>query len=382
MRQQISSTSSSESTPRSVAVSPLDGLRTLAWILAFVALLEVGLSLCVRISAIEDSAIGRYFASGESIESKILAYATHPDLPANSVFYAGWLDPSTWPPEGESNDVAVYGMSYAGNLASALRRAAPELDVRMIGGPGAPLSHSYAAYGMDAGRRTTKVVVITLLSRGMQDMAGLTHDTAYNDHSQPATWPVYQLTDAGVEVKAWPVVNSASALRHAVTEDRALWDRHVDLLDEADANFSRFLYSAHWTEQLVLGRVLRRAWAKAEEREWNQSLVQADGYFDPDAPACKVTREVLRAFIADVRRNGERPIVVLFSEQGTGDSLWQLVGGVLDDTQVPYLTTEDFCDSKVGNHYANLHFVPQCDDLMASRFLEVYREELAKGNEP
>ena len=381
MRRQNSSTSSSETDPDSADPRPVDGLRTLAWIVALSLVMEVGLSVCLRVPAIERSGIGRYFGYGASIESKILDYVDDPDLSSRSVFYAGWLDPTTWPPEGQSNDIAVYGMSYAGNLAGAVRRAAPELDVRMIGGPGAPLSHSYAAYGLDVGRRSTKLVLITLLSSGVRDMVGLTHDTTFNDHSQPATWPVYRLTDSGVELKAWPEISSAAAMRRAITQDRGLWERHLDQLEASDLNFSRFLYAAHWSEKLVLGRVLRRAWAKSKEREFNQSLDRADGNFDREALAPMLTREVLRAFISDVRRNGEKPVVILFSQQGVGDELWQLVGDVLEQTKVPYLTSEDYCASNVIDNYANLHFVPDCDDRMVKRLLEVYQEELSEQNE-
>jgi hypothetical protein len=374
-----SSTSSSELSRSSLSGQPDQSggaWRTLVWIIAFSVLIEIGLSIGLSIPAVENSGIGRYFGYGASIESKIRHYVEDPDLSPRSVFYAGWLDPATWPPEGQSNDIAVYGMSYAGNLAAALRRQDPELDVRMIGGPGAPLSHSYAAYGLDVGRRKAKTVLITMLSSGVRDMAGLTHDTTFNDHSQPATWPVYQKTLEGVEVKAWPVIDSARSLRRALTDEPALWAQHLDQLEAEDPNFSRFLYAAHWTENWVVGRVLRRAWAKAREREWSQSLALANGQFNPEAYGPSLTRSVLRSFVTDVRRNGEKPIVVLFSQPGSGGELWQLVGDILEEMEVPTILSEPFCASDVGDHYTNSHFLPHCDDLMAASLLELDRAPL------
>src|SRR6266850_274874 len=100
-------------------------------------------------------ALTRYFDYGRSIEGKVRAMVGAEGTSPPPLAQAGWIGPPADQPErpgeGQNLLVAVYGMSFAANIAKQMQDQDKRIAIRIAGGPGATLSHSYAMYTADRG---------------------------------------------------------------------------------------------------------------------------------------------------------------------------------------------------------------------------------------
>ena len=85
----------------------------------------------------------RFFWYGTSYEAKLRQLVNTPNLPANSILYAGWLGDGKIQNLPNDVDVTVYGMSFSAYLADAMHELRPQQRQRVIAGPGAPLNQTY-----------------------------------------------------------------------------------------------------------------------------------------------------------------------------------------------------------------------------------------------
>lgn len=313
------------------------------------------------------AALRTYLAYGHSIETKLRADAVQPQLAPRHVFNAGWLDVDKFPPQGESCDVAVYGMSFSRQLLEALHAQRPQLRIREFQGPGAPLSHSYAAYHMDVARRRAKVVLIPVLSDGVPYLQSMTHDTRESDHPQPMMWPRFELRDGRAVLTGDPVIRSAAELRRALVEDPALWERHLGSLAAHDDYYSRVLYASHWSERLASLRLVRRAIAHARAHDLRAQVVGRAG-FVADSKAARLLHALLRQYVEDVRAHDEVPLVVLFDSPGEAGFLHALLRDTLERLHVEVVRSDQSCDARrAENFLADGHYVPACTEAIARR---------------
>jgi hypothetical protein len=341
------------------------------WFVIIVAGFELALFGLEHASQTSQSQLVTYFDYGYSIEHKLRVFAQDSELPARHVFNAGWLDLERFPPAGEACDLAVYGNSFAHALSEDIKALRPALKMREFYGPGVPISHSYAAYGMDVERRRARVVMIPLLSDSVPYLRTMTHDTRESDHSQPVTWPRYAVRDDRVVVVGEPVIHSAKDLRRALLEDRGLWQRHLEMLDEHDDYYVPTLYAAHWTEQLASLRLVRRAISHSRAREHRDELIRGAGFI-PNTETAGLTRRLLQQYIHDVRDHGEKPIVVLMDSTGEAHFLSKLVGDMLAQEQVAVVRSEDHCDAtERANFIGDGHYTDACNHAIAEQFVEL-----------
>jgi hypothetical protein len=347
----------------------VSALKTAAWFIAILVGFELTMLALKRVPKLAESHLLKYFDYGLSAETKLRAQAADPGVHDHSIFEAGWLDVSRFPPEGESCDVSIYGMSFARDLAGVMRDERPDLIFRDYGGPGAPLSHAYTAYKMDAPRRKSRVVQIPLLSEGITFLRSMTHDTAYPDFVQPVTWPRYAVQDGRAVIVQEAAIQSAAAMRSALLGDSELWQRELATLAHDDY-FQPLLYATHWTEQFASLRLLRRALGHSHTHELRAQLMGPGGY-RPDTETAELERVLLRQYIDEVRAHDEVPIVVMFDSPGEPAWLRAALQPVFDQTKVAVVSSQDYCDaSRPENFTSDGHFQHPCLEQIAHAFLE------------
>jgi hypothetical protein len=331
---------------------------------------ELGVLALPRLGGAVDH-LNTYFDYGSSVETKLRVIAQDTQLAERHVFNAGWLDDVRLPPSSERYDVAVYGMSFARNLVTSLEELRPSLKIRGIYGPGAPLSHSYAIYREDAPKRSARAVLIPILSDGIPYLTSMTHDTVEPDHVQPMTWPRYVVRAGEPVLAAQPVIRSATALRHALSDEPSLWQRHLDVLAEHDTYFARMLYASDWTERSATLRLLRRAVTHSRTHDVRAKVKNHLGFI-PGSEAAELARALVRRYILDVRGAGELPVVVLFDSPGEPDWLQALLGDVLAAAQVPVIRSQQHCDAGHRENFTvDGHYIPACVQQIGTQFIDV-----------
>jgi hypothetical protein len=368
-----SSTSNSDSaTPTSASTFSLKRLaRTTFFFLMFLGLFELGTWVVFAKTPLSAGSIRQFFWYGASYEAKLRELVNTSNLPPNSVLYAGWLGDGKLLSLPSDVDVTIYGMSFSGNLSQAMHELRPELSQRFVGGPGAPLSHTYAIYQVDKKLRKTRFGVIGVTSGAVEEVLLMNRGSLFSDSAFPYFFPRYKSDHGNVVLAANSLINSAAELRAALNEDPALWQRQLAVLEGNDANYRRFFFASDFLDHSVLGRFVRRGMSKRHAQAYAKTVLGPDG-FQRDNEASQLFRALLRKMVRDMRDENVTPIVALFSLQGQGNFLYTLVEDVLREDAVPYVNSYDICSSDDRSKYQlDHHFIHDCDLLFAQRTLKI-----------
>jgi hypothetical protein len=369
-----SSTSNSEDGP-SAAGAPAFTFRklrrTALFFVLFLVLFEVAIWAVFTKTRLSEGSLRRFFWYGTSYEQKLRELVNAPHIPTNSVLYAGWLGDPRLKQLPTDVDVTIYGMSFSGNLAEAMQELRPQQTQRVLGGPGAPLSHSYAMYEADKPSRKTRFVVIGVISGGVQDVVLMNHGTLYADSPFPYFYPRFKLDHGRVVRAADSLINSADELRSALNDDPGLWQRQLGVLAANDPEYRRFFFAHDFLDASVLGRFVRRGLAKHHQLDHASKVLGPHGFrLDDEAP--QLFRALLRQMVSEVRAENAQPIVALFAFEGQFDYLHELVRDILRDDHIPYVNSNDFCPSDDrANYLGDMHFTHRCDLAFAKRTLEI-----------
>jgi hypothetical protein len=345
-------------------------LATAAFFFLFLALFEFFTWAVFTKTRLAHGALRQYMWYGASYESKLRELANAPDLPTNSVLYAGWLGDGGLRSLPNDVDITIYGMSFSANLADAMRELRPQFTQRFVGGPGAPLSHTYAIYQVDKKLRRTRFAVIGVTSGAVQEVLLMNRGSLFSDAPFPYFFPRYRMDGDRLVLGANSLINSADELRAAL-KDPALWERQLAVLSANDSAYRRFLFASDSLDYSVLGRFLRRAMSKRHLADYSSKVLGADG-FNRQNEAPKLFRGLLRQMVRELRAENVKPIVVLFSLQGQGNYLYDLVSDILRDEAVPYVNSFDFCRSDDRDKYRpDMHFIHDCDMKFGERALQI-----------
>jgi hypothetical protein len=340
------------------------------YFLLFLALFEVLTWAVFTRTRLAHSSLHQYLWYGASYESKLREMANTPNLPANSVMYSGWLGDGKLRSLPNDVDITVYGMSFSGNLSEALHELRPQMTQRFVGGPGAPLSHTYAIYQVDKKLRKTRFAVIGVTSGAVQEVLLMNRGSLFSDAAFPYFFPRYRMNGDSVVLGADSLINSADELRAALN-DPALWERQLAVLSANDSAYRRFFFASDLLDQSVLARLLRRALSKRHAADYSSKVFGTDG-FNRANEAPQLFRGLMRQMVRELRAENVQPIVVLFSLQGQGDHLYNLVADILRDDAVPYVNSFDFCRSDDrGKYKPDMHFIHDCNVRFAQRTLEI-----------
>ena len=145
-----------------------ESLRVACYVVAWIALADWAIGAALRPGSTRAPDFQRYFEYGRSVEGK-LAHMLN-GMRDDRIIESGWIDqeqlkqlPSTLEP-GTDMLVATYGQSFTMNAVNGAAAVDKSMTLRRVGGPGAPASHSYWAYRMDAPLRKADVVVFGVLA--------------------------------------------------------------------------------------------------------------------------------------------------------------------------------------------------------------------------
>ncbi|MDB4983273.1 MAG: hypothetical protein JWM82_4025 [Myxococcales bacterium] len=371
------SNSEAPASPRPFSARKLG--RTAVYFLLFLALFEIATWAIFTKTRLAGSSLKRFFWYGTSYEAKLREMVYTPDLPKNSVLYAGWLGDGKLATLPADVDLTVYGMSFSGNLSAAIHELRPELKQRNVGGPGAPLNHTYAIYQVDKKLRKTRFGIIGVTSTAVQEVLLMNRGSLYADAAFPYFFPRFKVgPDGGVVRVADSLINSAAELR-AAFDDPELWRRQLAVLAENDDAYHRFYFARDPLDASALGRFARRGVSKHHLKDYTGQILGPAG-FNRDHEATQVFRALLRQMVRELRAENVQPIVALFSLQGHGNHLYSLVEDILREDSIPYINSYDYCRSdERDNFQPDLHFVHSCDLAFARRAGELIDAAAPKG---
>jgi|GEM_PF-3733343 len=374
-----SSTSNSDQKPSSAR--PLSSWKrvggTAAWFVVFLGVIELAVWILFTKTPLAGSALHRFLWYGTSYEAKLRELVETPNLSPHSVLYAGWLDKEALRKLPSDVDVTIYGMSFSANLAAAMKELRPDITQRNVGGPGAPLSHTYGIYQVDRELRKTRVAVIGVTSAAVQEVTLMNRGSLFTDSPFPYFFPRFKMEHGAVVRVADSLINSASELRTALVDDPALWERQLAVLAANDAGYHRFFFASDPLDASLLGRFIRRGLSKNRVQSYSSSVYGSKG-FRRESEAVQLFRGLLKQMIHDLREENVAPVVVLFTLQGYHDDLYGLVADLLRDDGVPYVNTFNDCRSDDRANYApDMHFVHGCDLTFAKRTLDLVDAAMA-----
>jgi len=367
-----------ESTKQSKRFRAGNAFKLAAWTFGFLVLGDVAVNILFSYpqdNHVEPSTLQRYFDYGRSTEAKLRRMI--PPKAETEAYLAtvGWLhepEPS-YTNVPESLDITVYGSSFALRLSEAMEDAAPDMNIRIIGAPSAPVSWTYATFLEDTRINNPDVAVLTILSRGLGKLAAMTGATANFDLPYPYTQPHFLESETQTTVKPkaiYPVILSLADMRSALYQREPLWREYVAQLRQYDPYFHDWLFTASWMDYSALLRLARRGFWIWHRRKVEQGLYSSAG-FNPKHPVSQTTITLMRAFVTDARKQGILPVVYLVNNYGTGQHLYDLLADTLDELDAAYVSSHvDISPTDPRAFLPDSHFRPDLDLLMAGRVLD------------
>ena len=222
--------------------------------------------------------------------------------------------------------VAIYGSSFAQDVGRAMASMEPDLAVRFVGGPAAPVSHSYTAYMLDRNQYEGQVVVMGILAssvRGLRTMTGLTW---MFERPCPYTYPRYVITDGTLRA-IWPSIRTLPDMRGAES-DEARWSSFTKDLQRWDDYYDPVLFREGLLDSSIIARLARRAWGQRHEKRLTDDVHDSSG-FKLDTSTKTLLRAIVSEFIREVRGDGRIPVALLLEDQGYGGHLVALLTPLL-----------------------------------------------------
>jgi hypothetical protein len=376
-----SSTSNSEPTdppPRSsVERATVPGaLAALGWTLVFLILADVCLARVFRPPAnpkVEPSTLQRYFEYGRSVEGKLRVMVKPDDAQSAPIVTAGWLGNPEFQRERRQVSqpdhllVATYGQSFTEHVFLHAVELDPRVEVRALGGPGAPLGHSFALYQRDRREHQAQVVVIGVLASVLPQLVTLTPMTWGFEAPTPYMYPRYRMVSG--QLTSWPAPVETLADFRATLQDPARWTALRNLLAAEDGAFDSFLFDADLLDHSTFGRLFRRAIGHQRQNDFTARFHDAKGFLNTDG-ILDVGRALLLEFGRTAKADGRLPFVIFFDDRGYPGYLDAAFGQTLRQAGIPYLSSHPIAPATdLTNFIPNGHFTPEIDRRMAEEWL-------------
>ncbi|MFO0687478.1 MAG: hypothetical protein U0900_02105 [Myxococcota bacterium] len=332
----------------------------MGWTLVWLATIEVGCQLLVRVEALRTSAIGRplvaYLERGESTVRRLRAAWSSEEPNQKAMIEAGWIEPARWsdlparPTPEAPRLAAFYGNSFTRQIASQVGRLDPSIGVRMIFGPVAPASHAYACFLEDRTQHEADAVVLGVVLEMLPGLQAMTRSTVSVVEPSPYTFPRYWLED-GKLAQADPPLRRFEEFERAL-RDPALWAAHVDALARHDAFYSAAIYDESWLDELALARMLKSAWAIRRHRAI-EAPVLASLARPGTSESVALLIELLGRFGEQARVDGRRPLVLLIDTLAVAPEASRFVRDALVARGIEVLVTAEACDGRDPRSYAD-----------------------------
>ena len=343
--------------------------KPIFWTILFLVLIDQAL---VWVATYPDSprdseinAVQRYFSYGRSIESKVRWLVGSDPQQAHGLALTGWLDKKT-PRDHAENEgtlVAIYGMSFSGNVGNSLARQYSSISVRLKGGPAAPVNRSYAEYMIDREFHNAPVVVLGIIASSVPAVTSIAHMTWNFEAPGGHHYPRFYIEGGGLR-RVDPTVDSLEEFRDALNSDTK-WAQLVQNLEQHDALYDSFLFNSDLLDHSGFGRLIRRSMAQSRHRENVSRFYDGKG-FTNYLDSVDIHRNLAIQFAKDVRSEGALPVVLLFNDQGFSNHLYLAMADALESGDVPFVSTHEIAPAdNFSNFDSTGHFIPELDDAIA-----------------
>ena len=329
----------------------------------------------------------RYFNYGRSIEGKLADIlgpaADRPD----PIVHAGWIDSRQWhdlPSKSTGNgdlSVAVYGQSFAFDAAKAMQELDGQMTLRLIGGPAAPLSHSFAAYRADAPTRKVDVVVVGILASSFARSGSISALSWTFESPAPFTFPRFSF-DHGTLTEVDPRFTTEQDFRAAFRDKGEVWRQFKEQLKTYDKGYSALVFNESMFDHSALVRLMRRGWASSL-RQYDSEEKESDGSPRYDQAQTQIAVELLRRLQQLTSAAGERLVVVLLHDRGFDRSLYRALGRPLAELNIPYVSTHEFFSSRdPGQFISDGHFIEPANRAVARALRHTIRSTYGMARTP
>lgn len=365
------------------------GLLVFAWLLAWLILIDLAVNIALGPNSDRVHAPGlkRYFEYGRSIEGKLARKLAQDSSKGGNILSAGWIDLEQMkqlpdrPHEGADLLVAAYGQSFTLNAVSAAAKLDKRFTIRPFGGPGAPPSHSYAAYTADAPSRKADVVVFGVLSSTIGQMGSLSGLFSNFESPAPFTYPRYRLTGDRLTAEL-PFIRSEAEFRAAFMHRSGTWQQFKAQLEQSDRGYDAFTFEESAADSSSIVRLARRGWV-AHQQAYDAGVYVAGEGFNPQAEEVKVLKAMVVELAQQTRSRGERLIVLLLHARGHADHLHTALQGTLLQSKIEYVSTHtQFSANDPGNFLRDGHYTDAANNRFAAAVLSKLRGMAAISSTP
>jgi hypothetical protein len=344
-------------------------LAVLAWLLVFDLALN-GLGQVATRAGGGWVSLARYLEYGRSVEGKLTQLIGQDGQGANAIVSAGWLDPALWAGKvAQASDekhtlVAVYGQSFAMQVATQAARSNPGWQLRTIGGPAAPLSHSYAAYQLDKDQRKAQVVVVGILASALARSSSLSGLSFTFESPAPYTFPRYTRSAGGLQAH-WPALRTEAQFRKAFADQGDAWVTFERELLAANPAMDRFQFQGGGGDASALVRLARRGWVSARVAELKAAHGEKGLASDLLAEA-DVAKAQLLSLQQETASRGEKLVILLLQDQGYDHALTRAFGDFFKTHHIAVVDSSDLINSRnPGNFLPDGHFTASCNAKLA-----------------
>lgn len=354
---------------------------SIAWTLAWLVLFDIATHFVIaRLAARHpDSGVVRYFQYGLSVEAKLDEATRLPTgAPDALILDAGWLDPAQWqalptaPAPGSDKLVALYGQSFAFNVAREVMRMDGRLTLRRIGGPAAPPDHSYTAYLKDGGNAHADIVLFGILASAVPHMGAMSGMDWTFEHPAPFTYPRYTLREGRLEAEA-PVLGTQRQFRDAFAVRSGTWDAFKAQLARNDRGFDPLTFDRTWLDGSQIALLMRRGWV-AHSQDYAAGIYDPRTGFAPDAEQIRVLNAMLVDLGQRTKRRGQRLIVLLEQDQGYGSALYKALGPTLERERIEFISTHTlFSSGDPHNFQPDGHYTEAANAIFARQLETMIR---------
>lgn len=331
--------------------TPASLAAALFWTILWLAGIEAGCQLLVRVEAIRETPVGRplaaYLERGESTVRRLRSAWASDEPNLKAMIDAGWIDRTRWralPAHRTPSSphlAAFYGNSFTRQIATEVGRLDPAIGIRMIFGPVAPASHAYACFLEDRAEHDADAVVLGVVLEMLPGLYAMTRSTVSVVEPSPYTFPRYWLEN-GVLESAEPAIRRFEDFERALA-DPALWAAHISVLERHDAYYSAAIYDESWIDELALSRMLKSAWAIGRHRAIEGPVLA--GLAQPESSeSVALLVELLQRFGEQARADGRRPLVLLIDTPTVAPGASRYVRDQLAVRDIAALVTAETCD--------------------------------------
>lgn len=362
-------------------------ITALAFVVAYLVVLDVSINVMFnypRDPQAIASGLQRYFEFGRSVEGKLERMTGREDAESAQTIPRGWVESEVYrnlvSQKQNDNDVlvAAYGMSHTGLLVDAIDELDDRFLIRAITAPGAPPNWSFAAFGADRQRRKADVAILGVMTDGVPGLSSTSGSTLNFDQPYAYSYPRFRIVDDELTAATPPFLDVVQYRSQFFDPDQ--WAEYREWLRANDKYFDALLYRASFLDHSALARLLRRAYASAQINRKRGEVLSGDG-FNSTSEEVQVLVRIVSEFARDAREDGSLPIVYLVNNQGRGDHLFRLLLPVLEDDEIPYLSTHAIAPPSDPRMFLdrNSHFIPEKDTELAREIIRIVEEASDAG---